>query len=109
MNAKSGAGACDFGCSGFLEGRLSKNPPPPKGGGDTTCGAEGADLVGTDAANALVAVKEDLGCDCGRDDAVTSELGKLRPLKASVSPPNASCGCVTGGVIIPKEGCRLCG
>ncbi len=109
MNAKSGAGACDFGCSGFLEGRLSKKPPPSKGGGDNTWGAEGADFVGTDAANALVAVREDLGCGCGRDDAVTSELGKLRPLKASVSPPNASCDRVAGGVVPPKEGCRLCG
>lgn len=52
--------------------------------------------------------KEDCGGGgCG--DAVAPELGKLRQPKASVSPPKASCGCVTGGDGPPKAGCRLYG
>jgi hypothetical protein len=104
-----GGGAWNAGCSRFFEGRLSKKPPPLNRGGENNCGADGVDFAGTDVANAVVVENEDFGGGCGGADAVAPELGKLRPLKASVSPPNASCGRVAGDEGPPKEGCRLCG
>lgn len=46
---------------------------------------------------------------CGGGDVVAFELGKLRPLNASESPPKASCDCAGGCDEVPREGCRLCG
>ena len=89
-----------------MEGKLSKKPPPLKGGGEDNCGADGVDFAGTAVANAFVVEKEDFGGGCGGG---APELGKLRPLKASVRPPKASCDRVAGDEGPPKEGCRLCG
>jgi hypothetical protein len=92
-----------------LEGKLSKKPPPLKEGGDDNCGADGVDFACTDVANALVGGKEGFGGGCGGGDAIAPALGKLRPLKASVRPPEASCDRIAGDEGPPKEGCRMCG
>lgn len=64
------------------------------------------DFEGTDGAKALSLPKDGFGGGAGVDVAGV-EVGKLRPPKASASPPNASCACVDGDVVAPKEGSRL--
>jgi hypothetical protein len=95
------------GCCATLGGVLSKKFPPLRGGGEVTCGADGVDL----GANAVVLPRfENADCDCV-DCGVGFEavvLGKLRPAKASVMPPNGSF-CPTGGdPMLPNDGCRPC-
>lgn len=98
-----------FGTGGFccttLGGALSKKFPPLNGGGEVTCGAEGVDL----GANAFTLPRlENADCvDCGVDFEVVL-LGKLRPAKASVIPPNVSFCTVGGDDMLPNDGCRSC-
>ena len=65
--------------------------------------------MGTDVANVFFVEVEDLDCGCGCGEVGATELGKLRPLKASVTPSKASCDCVSGGDVPAKEGCLGCG
>ena len=45
---------------------------------------------------------------CGGGDFTESDDGKLRPLNASVRPPNESCWLAGGDDRPPKEDCLLC-
>lgn len=69
------------------------------------CGADGVAL----GANALVLVRLENADWAGCADGLGVEvLGKLRPAKASVRPPNESFCAFTGAAIPPNDGWRSC-
>lgn len=91
--------------AGAFDGMLSKKPPPLKGGGEVTWGAEGVAFDGTELVR-LPKAENAEGCAGG--DVTVFVLGKLNPPKASASPPKESCFASGGEVIAPNEGSRVC-
>lgn len=90
-----------------LEGRSSKRLPPLERPGEVILGGTGGDFGPASASKF-----EKLDCFCAGGDVVE---GKLRPLKASVSPPKASffgldagCCCSGGEARAPNDDVRSC-
>lgn len=96
-----------FGAAG-LDGKLSKKPPPLRGGGEVICGAEGAAFAGRELVRLPNAEKLDDVCADGGGGLAVLVLGKLRPPNASASPPKASCLGAEGAAMAPNEDSRLC-
>ena len=82
---------------------------PPLNGAEETFGTDGAAVeIGPEPKPPIPENAELLDCNGGAAAVAVLELGKLRPLKASVRPPKASFCCAGGDAIPPKRSCLAC-